>query len=116
VKTNYRHYRVKRIVHGIAHITGGGLIDNPPRILPDGCALRLRRGSWTIPPVFPWLQALGPVPDAEMYRVFNMGIGMVAVVAPERAATIQSLIPDARVIGEVTPRGDGPAVRILGVT
>src|SRR5262249_31169897 len=58
-----RHYRVKRIVHGIAHITGGGLVDNPPRILPEGCAFRLRRGSWHVPPVFPWLQALGSIPD-----------------------------------------------------
>src|SRR5437764_3560078 len=70
MKTVYRHYRVKRIVHGIAHITGGGLVDNPPRLLPDGCALRLRRGSWSVPRVFPWLQALGHVPDAEMFRVF----------------------------------------------
>ena len=78
VKTVYRHYRVKRIVHGIAHITGGGLIDNPPRILPEGCAIRLRRGSWPVPPVFPWLQTLGDVDPAEMDRVFNMGIGLVA--------------------------------------
>jgi phosphoribosylformylglycinamidine cyclo-ligase len=80
MKTIYRHYRVKRIVHGIAHITGGGLIDNPPRILPDGCALRLRR-VWDVPKVFPWLQGLSSVPDAEMYRVFNMGIGMILIVA-----------------------------------
>ena len=58
LKSVYRHYRVKRIVHGIAHITGGGLIDNPPRILPDGLQIRLRRGSWPVPPVFAWLQGI----------------------------------------------------------
>ena len=81
MKTVYRHYRVKRTVHGIAHITGGGLIDNPPRILPEGLAIRLVKGSWEVPKVFPWLQQLGSVPDEEMYRVFNMGIGLVLIVA-----------------------------------
>ena len=88
VKTVYRHYRVKRIVHGIAHITGGGLVDNPPRILPDDCGIRLRRGSWTVPRVFPWLQRLGAVDQAEMDRVFNMGIGLVMVVAEYYADSI----------------------------
>ncbi|MGE5756348.1 MAG: phosphoribosylformylglycinamidine cyclo-ligase [Planctomycetaceae bacterium] len=92
LKTVYRHYRVKRIVHGIAHITGGGLIDNPPRILPEGCAIRLRRGSWEVPRVFPWLQALGHVPDAEMFRVFNMGIGLVLIVADYYAEAIARYI------------------------
>ena len=108
VKTVYRHYRVKRIVHGIAHITGGGLIDNPPRILPDGCAIRLHRGSWPVPPVFPWLQRLGSVDQAEMDRVFNMGIGLVVVVAEYYADAIvrhlnhKAGIP-AWIIGEVVP-------------
>jgi phosphoribosylformylglycinamidine cyclo-ligase len=88
VKTVYRHYRVKRIVHGMAHITGGGLIENPPRILPEGCGLALRRGSWDVPPVFPWLQKLGDIPDAEMFRVFNMGIGLVLVVSEYNAEAI----------------------------
>jgi len=88
LKTVYRHYRVKRIVHGIAHITGGGLIDNPPRILPDGTAIRLRRGSWDVPKVFPWLQSIGNVPESEMFRVFNMGIGLVLVVAAYHAEAI----------------------------
>jgi phosphoribosylformylglycinamidine cyclo-ligase len=88
VKTVYRHYRVKRIVHGIAHITGGGLIENPPRILPEGCAIALRRGSWDVPAVFPWLQKLGALPDDEMFRVFNMGIGLVMVVAEWNAEAI----------------------------
>ncbi len=88
VKLIRRNYRVKQIVHGIAHITGGGLIDNPPRVLPEGCAIRLVRGSWTVPPVFPWLQALGSVSEDEMYRVFNMGIGLVMIVAEHFAASI----------------------------
>jgi phosphoribosylformylglycinamidine cyclo-ligase len=110
MKTVYRHYRVKRIVHGIAHITGGGLIDNPPRILPEGCSIRLRRGSWEVPGVFPWLQSLGNVPDTEMYRVFNMGIGLVLVVADyyaeaiARYITTEAKIP-SWVIGEVVPGG-----------
>src|SRR4051812_18170257 len=88
VKTVYRHYRVKRTVHGIAHITGGGLIENPPRVLPEGLAIRLRRGSWDLPKVFPWLQSLGSVPDAEMFRVFNMGIGLVLIVAEYHAEAV----------------------------
>jgi phosphoribosylformylglycinamidine cyclo-ligase len=88
VKTVYRHYRVKRIVHGIAHITGGGLIDNPPRVLPEGLAIRLTRDSWEVPRVFPWLQKHGSVPDEEMFRVFNMGIGLVLIVADYHAEAI----------------------------
>jgi phosphoribosylformylglycinamidine cyclo-ligase len=106
VKTTYRNYRVKRIVHGMAHITGGGLIDNPPRILPEGCAIRLRRGSWPVPRVFSWLQRLGSVDAAEMDHVFNMGIGLVLVVAEHFAeAIVRRIINRAKVpawiIGEV---------------
>jgi phosphoribosylformylglycinamidine cyclo-ligase len=108
VKTVYRRYRVKRIVHGIAHITGGGLVDNLPRILPDGCGIALRRGSWTIPRVFPWLQLLGSVDDAEMDRVFNMGIGLAIVVAEYFAESIVRQLSHrlgipAWLIGEVIP-------------
>ncbi len=106
VKTVYRHYRVKKTVHGIAHITGGGLIDNPPRVLPEGLAIRLHRGSWDVPPVFPWLQALGRVPDDEMFRVFNMGIGLVLIVAEYYAEAIARYLKNevkvpSWVIGEV---------------
>jgi phosphoribosylformylglycinamidine cyclo-ligase len=106
VKTVYRRYRVKRIVHGIAHITGGGLVDNIPRILPDGCGIALRRGSWTIPRVFPWLRSLGSVDDSEMDRVFNMGIGLVIVVAEYFAESIVRQLSHrlgipAWIIGEV---------------
>src|SRR4029077_13733607 len=88
VKTVYRRYRVKRIVHGIAHITGGGLVDNPPRILPDGCAIRLHPGSWPIHKVFPSLQRLGAAARRAMDRVFNMGIGLILVVAEYYADSI----------------------------
>ena len=108
VKTVYRHYRVKRIIHGIAHITGGGLVDNPPRILPANHAIRLRRGSWPVPKVFSWLKRLGAVDQAEMDRVFNMGIGLILVVAEYFADTIvRHFNVDARIpawiIGEVVP-------------
>ncbi len=106
LKTIYRHYRVKRIVHGIAHITGGGLLENPPRILPAGLAIRLQRDSWPIPPVFQWLKNLGNVADDEMFRVFNMGIGLVLVVAEYHAEAIarhvrKEVKVPAWVIGEV---------------
>ncbi|CAN5611737.1 phosphoribosylformylglycinamidine cyclo-ligase [soil metagenome] len=112
LKTVYRHYRVKRIVHGIAHITGGGLIDNPPRILPEGLGIRLQRGSWDVPPVFPWLQEIGHVADAEMFRVFNMGIGMVLIVAEYYADAIARYLKSeagvpAWIIGEVVPGNKG---------
>jgi phosphoribosylformylglycinamidine cyclo-ligase len=87
MKAAYRPYRVKKVVHGIAHITGGGLIDNPPRILPDGLAIELTK-NWDIPKVFPWLQRLGRIPDAEMFRVFNMGIGLVMIVGEHFADAI----------------------------
>ena len=89
------YYRVKNVVHGIAHITGGGLIENIERILPDDIQVFINRGTWTMPPVFPWLQRLGEVDDAEMYQVFNMGIGMVLLVAPYYAESIRAqLIKD----------------------
>ncbi|WP_165250616.1 phosphoribosylformylglycinamidine cyclo-ligase [Paludisphaera soli] len=108
LKEVYRRYRVKRIIHAIAHITGGGLIDNPPRILPEGCGMRLKKGSWRVPPVFTWMQELGGVTDEEMFRVFNMGIGMVIVAADYYAESIvrhlnqEAEIP-AWIIGEVVP-------------
>lgn len=103
-------------IKALAHITGGGFLDNVPRVLPATVAAGFDPETWAVPPIFAAIQQAAHVAPAEMYRVFNMGIGMVAVVAPESAVAVQSLIPDARVIGEVTPRGDGPAVRILGVT
>jgi phosphoribosylformylglycinamidine cyclo-ligase len=83
-------------IHGMAHITGGGLAENIERILPDGseCSIELQRGTWNVPPVFDWLKSLGPVDDEEMYRVFNMGVGFALVVRPEVAAAIRSKMSD----------------------
>ncbi|HLL74778.1 MAG TPA: phosphoribosylformylglycinamidine cyclo-ligase [Pyrinomonadaceae bacterium] len=78
------------LVKGLAHITGGGLIDNVPRILPEGTAVEIRRGSWPHLPVFTLLQRLGNVAESEMYRAFNMGVGMVVVCAPADAPKIRS--------------------------
>lgn len=105
------HYRVKSVVHGIAHITGGGLLENLARIVPDGIELALRRGSWPIPPVFDWLQRLGEVEQAEMERVFNMGIGMVLIASPFYAESIRQQLHragiDNWVIGTARPGPKG---------
>jgi phosphoribosylformylglycinamidine cyclo-ligase len=106
VKNLLRHYPVKRrVVRGLAHITGGGLVDNVPRVLPPGRRVVLRRGSWPVPPVFGWLQRLGNIPQAEMEQVFNVGIGFVMIVSPYYAESIQRQLSEDRVptyeIGEV---------------
>jgi phosphoribosylformylglycinamidine cyclo-ligase len=81
-------YRVKRIVKGLAHITGGGLTENVPRILPEGCAAVIDRATWTVPPIFGLLARWGGVDEAEMFRVFNMGIGLVLAVPPYYANAV----------------------------
>jgi phosphoribosylformylglycinamidine cyclo-ligase len=92
-------------VHGLSHITGGGLVDNIPRVIPDGLEVILQRKSWGTTAVFDWLQTQGRVTDAEMYRVFNCGIGMTVQVAPrdvDRAvAILRDAGQEALVIGEV---------------
>jgi phosphoribosylformylglycinamidine cyclo-ligase len=94
VRSVLRHYRVKQPVHGIAHITGGGLAENLARIVPEGVQVVIDGGSWGVPAVFPWVQRLGKIADDEMARVFNMGVGMVLVVAPHFADSIASQIGD----------------------
>ncbi|MCE5267013.1 MAG: phosphoribosylformylglycinamidine cyclo-ligase [Planctomycetaceae bacterium] len=90
VRSVLTYYRVKNVVHGIAHITGGGLCENLERILPDGIQVVIDRGSWPIPPVFTWLQRLGDVDQTEMDQVFNMGVGLVLVVSPFYAESIRA--------------------------
>ncbi len=89
------YYRVKSVVHGIAHITGGGLHENLARILPANVQIQIDRQSWPVPPVFPWLQRLGEIADDEMARVFNMGIGLVLVVSAYYADNIRRLLEES---------------------
>lgn len=89
------------LVRSIAHITGGGLIDNVPRALPAGLAAHFQEGSWSVPPIFTALQARGSIAPDEMYRVFNMGLGLVLVCAPAAVRAIQQRAPEAIVVGEV---------------
>jgi phosphoribosylformylglycinamidine cyclo-ligase len=89
------------LIRGMAHITGGGLIGNVPRVLPDGVAARFDAKSWPLPPIFRLIGERGKVDRDEMYRVFNMGIGMVLICSPDNADGLISKLPEARVIGEV---------------
>ena len=100
------------IAKGIAHITGGGLMENVPRILPTGLAARFDASSWTPPPIFATIQRDGNIPQDEMFRVFNMGLGMAIACAPARADEIASLIPNAAPVGEVVPHEGGERVII----
>jgi phosphoribosylformylglycinamidine cyclo-ligase len=107
VRAVLRHYCVKQVVAGIAHITGGGLPENLPRVLPEGCAVELDSSRWRRPPVFDVIRDLGAVPLCEMYRTFNMGIGMALIVAPYYAQSIMDQLRRAgeepALIGRVVP-------------
>jgi len=101
-------------VKGMAHITGGGITDNLPRILPHGTAAVVDASSWHVPPLFRWLQQSGRVPADDMMRTFNMGIGLIIVTTRDQSeALIEELAArggrDARVIGEIVP-GEPPSV------
>jgi phosphoribosylformylglycinamidine cyclo-ligase len=104
-------------VKGMAHITGGGLVDNVPRVLPENTQAVLHRDSWQMPELFRWLQMKGGVADAEMVRVFNCGIGMVVIVSTDQAdAAIQSLKAEglhAWTVGEVVERPAGAPQTIV---
>ncbi|MBM3935405.1 MAG: phosphoribosylformylglycinamidine cyclo-ligase [SAR202 cluster bacterium] len=93
---------VLKHIKSVAHITGGGLYKNMPRSIPDGVTASFDRGAWPVLPIFTALQERGNVEWSEMYRVFNMGIGLVIVCDRENAASVRSLIPEALVVGEVT--------------
>jgi phosphoribosylformylglycinamidine cyclo-ligase len=88
-------------VHGLAHITGGGLTENPPRVLPDGLACEIDLGAWELPPVFRWLATTANMSEPELLKTFNCGIGMILVVAPDRADTLTELL---RATGETVTR------------
>jgi phosphoribosylformylglycinamidine cyclo-ligase len=104
------------LLKGLAHITGGGLTENIPRVLPDGLGVRLRGGSWHLPPVFNWLASAGNVAPLEMAKTFNCGIGMVVITAPEHADDAEQMLRDAGEtifrIGDVMEAGDGERVII----
>jgi phosphoribosylformylglycinamidine cyclo-ligase len=99
-------------IKGLAHITGGGMPGNLPRILPKGLAARIERGAWEVPPIFWLIKQQGNIGEQEMFRVFNMGIGMVVVIAPGDAAMLIKEIPGARLIGEVIQQKEGKRVVI----
>ncbi len=97
-------------VHALAHITGGGLTENPPRVIPEGLCCAIELGAWTLPPVFRWLATTAGMAEAELLKTFNCGIGMMLVVAPERAEALAAMLGDAGEtvvrMGHVT-RGQG---------
>jgi len=96
--------RLRKVVRvkGMAHITGGALVDNPPRALPAGLCAAFDWGSWPVPPIFALIQRLGGIDDGEMRRVFNLGLGMVLVVAPEDAGpALEALGAEAWIVGRV---------------
>jgi phosphoribosylformylglycinamidine cyclo-ligase len=101
-------------IAGIAHITGGGFYENMPRCLQANQGLKITKGSWTIPPIFPYLQELGQVPANEMYNVFNMGIGMILIIEQDKVKQALDILHShgetASVIGEVT---DTPGITWL---
>lgn len=98
-------------IHGIAHITGGGLPDNVCRVLPKNCSARIRLRSWPVLPIFQYIQKLGDIPSKEMYRVFNMGVGMVLIVAPLDAPQVfhelNNIDESCYLIGEVVSGRQG---------
>lgn len=105
VREVLHHYKVKNVVHGIAHITGGGLAENIERILPEGVDVTVDANQWQRPVVFDWLQELGKIETDEMYRVFNMGIGLAIIVSPYYADNVRRSIVEqgleAEIIGSV---------------
>jgi phosphoribosylformylglycinamidine cyclo-ligase len=107
-----RKFKGRTDIKGLAHITGGGFIDNVPRVLPKKCDAVIRKGSWEVLPIFQVLAAKGGVGEAELYQVFNMGIGLTMIVAADKADAVLRFIRARRqtawIIGEVT-RGTGKA-------
>ena len=100
------------LIKGMAHITGGGITENLPRILPDGMHAAVRRGAWVVPPIFAWLEATGGVPETDMLRTFNMGIGLILACADQHAERLLAALgaageSGAAIIGEIRDGGEG---------
>ena len=102
------------LINGLAHITGGGLPGKLPAILPDGLAAEINSGSWPVLPIFKIIQKEGGISDDEMHRVFNMGLGMVAVCPEDNVANVLEQLTDAMVIGKMVPQGNGEQVVFRG--
>ena len=103
---NYTNHVFKTLnakidVMGIAHITGGGMVENIPRILPDGCGVEIQKGSWPILPVFDVMQSLGDVAEDEMFRAFNMGIGMVFIMDDKKVSIVKDVLKDLTEVYEI---------------
>ena len=103
---------VLNLITGLAHITGGGLPGKLPSILPNDLAAEINSRSWTVLPIFELIQKTGGISDEEMYQVFNMGLGMVAVCPEENVSKVLECLPDAVVIGKMIDRGDREQVVI----
>ncbi len=101
------------LIKGMAHITGGGLIDNVPRILPPGLAAKFDSRAWAVPPIFRLIQQRGNMVQGEMYHVFNMGIGMAIICSPGDTDQLTQALPEAKVIGEVVEQR-GKARVVIG--
>jgi phosphoribosylformylglycinamidine cyclo-ligase len=105
------------VIKGMAHITGGGITDNLPRVLPAGTDASVRLGSWDVPPIFTWLERAGGVPQEDLLRTFNMGVGLILVVSPGDADSVLGQLraagePAARIIGSIVPSSSpDPRVR-----
>ncbi|HET7714969.1 MAG TPA: AIR synthase-related protein, partial [Bauldia sp.] len=101
-------------IKALAHITGGGFVDNIPRVIPPQLAARIDLSTIDVPPVFRWLAEAGPIAESEMLRTFNCGVGMVAVVAPDMVeAVVETLVTEGETVfrlGRVEPRQDAPIV------
>ncbi|HLF05271.1 MAG TPA: AIR synthase-related protein, partial [Dehalococcoidia bacterium] len=99
------------LLKGLAHITGGGIPGKMPAVLPPGVAASFQSGSWPVPPIFSIIQREGKVSQEEMYRVFNMGLGMVAVCDEASIPQLQAAVPEAQVVGRIVARqGDEQVV------
>ncbi len=90
------------VIKALAHITGGGFIENIPRVTGSGFVIKIKKGSWPIPPLYPLIQSVSGTSENEMYRIFNMGIGMIAIVSPEHVLAYQKLVKEESwVIGKI---------------
>lgn len=100
------------LIKGLAHITGGGFAGNIPRILPDGLTAHIHKGSWDMLPIFKLIQEKSNIETAEMYRVFNMGIGMTIVCSPQQLNKLTAALPQAKIIGEIAKAKEGKRIII----